>query len=384
MSWLNRIENIELEIKTGDGKTYKPLWLDASKEVNYNYESFDFIGKSGSYIERFKQSGNQYPIAFYFVGENNIELSIEFEKSAADPNPWTISHPIYNEIIVQPLSLKFDNKTNNVTIISGTVWETIKVKAPTAAVSLLSTIESLNSTLSAQISNNFVTELVPISGITTVAGDTVGQLDRSFKTLPVTLENIESYKDLVRKASGAAQNITSDAARYINSAINLINFPFQIEQNIIARINAMLESFNNLMTLSNAFFNQYHGASILSNTCLNSLLNTDQYSDRSEIVNVINSISTIYNQNIELFTDPDISLQLDKIINFTLGGLLFSAQNAKQLRTLTLSYPDNIVNLSAKYFGLGEQGISDFIKLNKLSIDEYLQLKIGREIIYYQ
>ncbi len=151
MSWLNRIENIELEIITGDGAIYNPLWQGAEKNVAYNVETFDFVNQPGSYVQRLEKNANQYPILLYFVGDNNIEEAAAFEKSSQNKNPWKVKHPYYDAITVQPISLKFDNKQHNVTIVTGTIIETIQLKAPISAPELVKKIESLNLILNENI-----------------------------------------------------------------------------------------------------------------------------------------------------------------------------------------------------------------------------------------
>jgi hypothetical protein len=335
-------------------------------------------------VQRLEKNANQYPILLYFVGDNNIEEAAAFEKSSQNKKPWKVKHPYYDEITVQPIALKFDNRQHNLTIITGTVIETIQLKAPISAPELVKTIESLNLLLNESITSVFINTPV-FSGITTVSGDTISKLDLAFKNLAVLLEQIETYLDYARQAKGAAENVISGATRYINRAIQLINYPYIIEQNIRAKINAMLEAFDNLLSVLgiNNDFIETHGAAILSNVCLISLSAPTEYKNRAEVISVINAIQTKYTANIDKFTNPDIALQLDKIINFTLGGLLNTAQNSKQVRTIYLTYPDNIVNLAVKYFGQGDDNLNLFIETNGININEFLTMPAGRQITYF-
>jgi hypothetical protein len=41
MSWIENIKN-DLQITTGDGKKYKPSWLNATKSIDYNISEFEF------------------------------------------------------------------------------------------------------------------------------------------------------------------------------------------------------------------------------------------------------------------------------------------------------------------------------------------------------
>ncbi len=44
MRWINKINNVELALITGDGKRHTPLWKNAKKNLNFNTEGFDFVG----------------------------------------------------------------------------------------------------------------------------------------------------------------------------------------------------------------------------------------------------------------------------------------------------------------------------------------------------
>ena len=132
MSWLEKIENVKLEIITGDGVSYFPLWKNAEREIEFNTEAFNFSGVSGSYVARKLDSGFKLPLLLWFSGEDNTENADTFMESAKDPRPWTVKHPYYNEILVQPLSLKQSNREHNITEITGTIWETLASKFPSS------------------------------------------------------------------------------------------------------------------------------------------------------------------------------------------------------------------------------------------------------------
>jgi len=67
----------------------------------------------------------EIPVDFYFVGENNIRDSEEFESWCMSEFPWLMTHPYYGSILCQVLQLKFNSTELNVTQITGTAVETI-------------------------------------------------------------------------------------------------------------------------------------------------------------------------------------------------------------------------------------------------------------------
>src|SRR5688500_16182415 len=113
MSWVEKIQR-ELIITTGDGKEYKPNWLNASKDVEYNVAQFNFPKIPGTLVAGGEPKGAQYSVEFYFQGEDHLDKFTAFEQSAKDKRPWTISHPFYGRLVVKPLALKFDHSKYNV------------------------------------------------------------------------------------------------------------------------------------------------------------------------------------------------------------------------------------------------------------------------------
>ena len=104
MSWIDKLAN-DLIITTGDGRPYYPLWKKPSKSIAFNYSEFTFPNLSGSLVDRGTPMGRRFPLEIYFVGENNIEDSSDFESSANDKRPWRIEHPYYGLIFVQPTEI---------------------------------------------------------------------------------------------------------------------------------------------------------------------------------------------------------------------------------------------------------------------------------------
>ena len=159
MSWVTRIRDIQLTIVTGDGVEYRPLWKEARKNINFNREAFDFIGIRGTYVERKEVQGTQYPILLYFTGEDCIDVANRFEQSTRDPRPWTIKHPFYDDLTVQPLNLEFDNTQYNVSKITGTLWETITQKYPDDIVNAEKEIISAKQISDITVENTFTDDI---------------------------------------------------------------------------------------------------------------------------------------------------------------------------------------------------------------------------------
>lgn len=402
MSWLDRINNTELLIVTGDGKEYRPLWIESKRNIKYNTTSYDFVGVKGTYVEKKEQSGNEHPILLYFQGDDCIEQANAFEISASDKRPWTFIHPFLDEQInVQPTSLEIDTTDYNVAKVSGTVIETILTKYPEDKVVPNKQISYLKSDNDAIIATTFENNIgTPSAADITTAGSTVSTVEGSYNLLVKESSDVAKLKDLARTASGAAQSIIQTPISYIQQTIALINFPFQLQENITSKIYRLLNSIDDLETLlfgadeiaeSNKIMYESLGGAILTSACENSLypISGLDYFTRSEVFKVINDINSYYEQYKQSLEDQgynqdsELALGIDNIINLTLSNLYDVAFNAKQERFIYIEKDDNIVILAHKYFGSGDDNLERFIKFNDITLSEYLDLKKGRRIAYF-
>ena len=114
MSWLDRV-NTKMIITTGDGKSFSPAWFDAEKSVKYNLSEFEFIDIKGALVDRREPKARRFNFSIVFQGSENVDEASLFEASANDRRAWKISHPLYNNIVVHPVSLKFNDKNYNAT-----------------------------------------------------------------------------------------------------------------------------------------------------------------------------------------------------------------------------------------------------------------------------
>lgn len=401
MTWLNRLNNVELEVITGDGKIFKPLWQNAQKEVKYNTEGFDFVNVPGTFVERKEQSGNQFPILFYFKGEDCIEDAAEFELSAADKRPWTIKHPFYDDLLVQPLNLSFDNSVYNISRITGTLWQTITTKFPEDEVLPDKLITNLKAENDLQVSTSFVTN-VPDPSINLIAPATaaVVNINKNYLNLPELEDDIKLLKDLTRTASGAAQNLLNDVDGFINSTIALINFPFQIVQDIQFKIEKIKDSINELLSIFDTskpeeqfLYEAIATTSLTTISQININPESSDYETRPEVVEAFELLNETYDSVLSDFDsiqesddfvqDSTLAQQLDVIVNFSLANLFEIAFESKQERSILLEKDDNVINLAHRFVGPGDNNLNTFINQNEITLDEHVNIKKGREIIWF-
>jgi len=384
MSWLEKIENVKLEIITGDGVSYFPLWKNAERELEFNTEAFNFSGVSGSYVARKLDSGFKLPLLLWFSGEDNTENADTFMESAKDPRPWTVKHPYYNEILVQPLSLKQSNREHNITEITGTIWETLASKFPVITSNPVKEIEDKKTALD---TNSLEASTVEIGtpSIETIqpAGlsiDVLGALYSAF-------DNAQELNNLIRTASGAALNLISDVGAYLQATQDLIDFPLSVENEAIFALTQIKKAITDLFFIIDLSYYDLQVSTLMSTACLVAI--KGNYETKSEVLQASELLSDSYDLIIQTFDDNsyvqnDVTAQsLYTIINTTIQQLFEVAFSAKQERTHVLEQDDNIINLAFRFLGSGDDNLEKFMSWNNISISEILSIKKDREIIYY-
>lgn len=397
MSWIDRIKQ-DLEITTGDGRVWKPLWKDAEKAIGFNTEGYEFIGIEGTYVERKLSKGNQIPIEFFFQGENCIEEYESFEISAKDPRPWTIIHPFYGQLLVQPISMQVDHKTLNQSRVQVTVWETIDVKYPVEKADINQLIVTTKTNLDNFINNSLAYELEDVTSSSISRFDeAIKKVGGIFDNLPMSQDEFSEFKNRLRLASGAVTNVLARADLFVQATISLINFPLILAENVKFIVDKLSDSINSLFDiLFNKEYKSYESFVTTAISCacqsISTLANSPE-NTRADLAILQSKLVAIYNTHIEridvppegseLLPDFEMSKQLDLIVNLTISQLYEIALNAKQERIIELMEDANLVVLAKQYYGGGDTGMENLLKNNSISLDDYLIVKKGKELIYY-
>ncbi len=397
MNWLQRVNNIQLKITTGDRKEHTPLWRNAIKNITFNTEGFDFINKDGSFVARKRRSGRRFPILLYFQGEDHLEQASRFEESANDPRPWRIEHPYYNLIFVQPLDLKFDNTEHNVTKVTGTVWETMDVKYPKSEeftqFALLKEKQELDKTIAEEGANDLKeidTEEIEDQK------NAINDIREGLQKYVQAIDEIQNLENEANKALSDTNNIVSDTFTALSSTQGLIN---SIVDNDLIKITDKIDAFK---TVINNLKNRLLGdgktsiseklyeaqiSTVLSAASYSAVL--ADYDNRDQVTATIGDVDDLYFDfvvnfdSLETDQNANIAKGLDNIIYSTLSNLYDVAYNARQTRRFVTDKQTNIIVLAHEFYGPGDEKLNEFISQNNITLEEHIQVKKGREIIYF-
>lgn len=423
MSWLDKI-NDHLTIKTGDGEIYIPYWNNASKENEYNISTFEFPEVDGSLVRRGRVMGRKFSLELYFQadgrkGIDHIEESKAFEKSASDPRPWTIEHPFYGTLLVQPISLKFDNSDLNVTKITGMVIETISTTDPLIKEDAVDLILDAKENTEETYDISFVNDIPDpkTSDINKLLGNIERIYNEGEKRVKDTVD-AQKYFNFFNTANALVAKATAGPLEAIRATRAMINAPFQFIDSVKNRVDMLVAQFNglrsditNLVKKNDIKIYENNGGIIVSTLVGASVFNQNNqlspeektnfsYPTRVEVVETIENILDTYNTYIEdldsfqsenytstdsYLPDADSLIKLSDLVAFTVANLFVIAASAKQERIIYLEDDTNLVMLAHRLYGLksDDSTLQQVIDENNIGGNELLQIKKGRKIVWY-
>lgn len=406
MSWIENIKN-DLQITTGDGKKYKPSWLNATKSIDYNISEFEFPKVNGTLVYRGTPKGTKYNLDIFFQGENHLETAKDFERSAVDSRYWKLSHPFYGNINVQPTSLSFDNTKYNITQISGTVIETILdeypkgVDVPTDIIG--SKVIATTEKLLTPYSNNVAPEQAQI---TALKNNNKNYYAIAQKYLTANVAN--DYFNAFKKADSAITLAVSSTSQMISLTTAVIQAPSRFEITTKQRFSILKEQFATLKTTveNNAtrafkFMFLTHGGAIISALCetastpldgdyLNANdtleINDSLLITYAEYLAFLDTLQTTNNATPDSFApDWNAIFDLNSLVDYTVSNLLNIALTGKKEVSIINEYDSNWILLAHRFYVLdiSDTNLSTFMAQNKATLNEMLIVRKNRKIIYY-
>lgn len=401
MTWEERVKNIPFKIITGDGKIYFPLYKGGEKEREYNTSSFEFINVYGTLVDRKKPQGAKYPLVFYFDGADNIDKADEFESSCEDPRQWEVTHPFYGVIKGQPISIKRDDNSLNITEITVPFWESISPDYSFSNFSVKDNTMDKHTTVKNSLADACV------QNVDFKPAD-ISKQSEDLNVIWLDLNNSadnNTYADLQNAFNSglkAIDKLLAEPLNAIQTVQNFLDLPATYERAIQGRV-AQYESIyrrlkQSIETVADKKYFEAMGGTILSLISVVSVTPiTGDYilvSDVENIFNKINSLYYDYRQTLDELSvstydinntyipDATAQTELNSLINFVISNLYVIAMEAKRERIVVTTKETNIILLVHRYLGLdaNDENIDTFKKMNNIYFNELFSIKKGREI----
>lgn len=389
MTWLDKIKE-DLTITCGDGNEYTPKYLNATKSKEYNLTAFSFIDVPGQLVDRKQPSARQYFLQLFFDGNENLENSQSFENSADDPRAWTLSHPYYGDLIVQPTSLSFNNSNHNVTEVTAEVIETITEDFPSADVSVEDQINADAQQANENLAEQF--DEADAQSIELLSENNTSAYANAVNDAPEA--NQTAYFNTFRDANTAINNATTDPLNAMRKAQNVLTAPVRFGNQVRGRVNLLKNQFYRLkntvkstLTLPQKLALQ---ASMGATITAMSQSAIGDYNSRSEALLVIDQIQDASHAYINALDEMRGNGYLPSAepVNLAISTAALAAANVltilndtRQEREIITEADSNLIVLAHRV-NMGDD-LEGFINLNEIGINEHLQIKQGRKIKYY-
>lgn len=404
MSWEDRLNNVKFTIVTGDGKRFTPLWVNGEESMEFNTKKYEFINQEKSLIDRKKVQSSNYPLTFYFQGDDNIEQAASFKNSAKDPRAWEVTHPFYGTIIGQPTSLGRIDDAYNVTKFVVNFWETLTDDYPNNRVSTKDVIQNKVSIVNTAGLVNYTKGASPTSADISTVKQNSNDIASKFNKLQ-TPETFTTYRNKLATTVRAADNIIAKPGDVIDNHQQLLLLPSTYDLPVLNRINAIYLAYLQIRTVITGrndkyFFESQAATAIaaIAQASVNPLeddyitreqvnINTDlllsTYNDYLEVVD--NAQVDRYDTENEWAPNPQVQEALYDLVTDTLSNLYQLAFGAKQERIVAVDYDSNLILLTHRYMGLDDEdkNMETFRTINNIKNDEVFNIKKGRKIKYF-
>lgn len=410
MSWIDKI-NSDFTIITGDNKSYKVYWMNATKMKEYFISEFTFPDLAGSKVDRGQPKGRRYNLEIYFQGENNIEDSKAFEDSADVLLPWTIQHPLYGNILVQPVSLSFDNSQMNVTKVTGQVIETISILNPITTVNPVDQVviqkEVLDESFAVSVSKN------PTSTDVTTLKNTNQRLYKTTVPIIQVPDEVQEYFNLFNVANSGINNAAQSPVVAMRLALAVISAPASFTVNAKTRVLSLNSQFDYLRSnikpkdpnatipVSTKQIYQAQAGTVISSMALAaSTPLPNNYVSMLDVFDIIELLLNVYNQFIldldsiqtanggspdSFIPDAKSLTDLNLLFNNVVSNLFLIGLSSKQQRSIVLDNDTNVVVLTHMLYGLDkfDNNITALMANNGWGLNQLIQIRKNTVVYYF-
>lgn len=408
----------DLIISTGDGKSFTPDWMSAtfsSRSKEFNIAQFVFKNVPGTLVDRGEPMSNVYDLEMYFQGTDTLDKAQEFWESSDDKNPWTINHPFYGSLYVQPINLSQDNAGWNVTKITGQIIDTFLPNGVQVNNQDNSGTIALAETAKKVMVSRFAdrTASMSVGALQNQTNGIEGVYPRVIGNIRAAQDEVNTYTNYFNQALSVIDTALYSTSEILTAGQNLICAPANFVLSVKARLSmyaSMLDVYGLQITSILAMLTptaqlkrlyESNAGSTVLGLCESTMLNiTDDYDYRPDILDIITSVVNGYNTyvaNLNLIQSPNNSTpdsyipDYDTVSNVKIVVVnvliqLHSYYNAaKTRRNMTLPEDTNVILLANQLYGMlpDDSTIKTLMANNNIGYSEILVLRKGRNIIYY-
>ena len=421
MSWADRLLEAALTSPSGTRLTFD--YENVRKTFEKKGTAFGFADADGTYVQGRGHTGQQFPLRVIFWGEDYDLKADAFDELLLEAGTMKLEHPKYGTVDVVPfgpITRRDDLKTAaNQAVIEVTFWETTSLLYPSSQDDPASSVLSAVSEYNDSIAEEFAATVSPETAIQTVTlrDQYLALLD----TAQEGLQGIADVQDDVRTQFNAiTDSINTGIDILIAEPLTLayqtalmIQAPARVLSGIEARLAAdkalgdsiisegSAAASSNPQAASTAFHikdlfaSTYVSAQVLSTVNNQFTTKTEALAAAQFVLARLDDVTVWRDDSfaaLAALSDTALVAQVDtgtsyqqlqEAVALCAGFLVEVSFTLKQERRIVLDRDRTFVDLCAELYGQTDEIYDFFITSNDLSGDEYLEIKRGREIVYY-
>lgn len=424
MTWEDRIREAACTSPSGNRHTFD--YEDVKKAMDKKTTGFNFPDAPGTYVQDLGPTGWRYPLRLIFWGADYDTAVTSFETDLLEIGIWKLEHPIYGTKNVVPfgtITRRDDLKTAaNQAIIDVIFWETIGLIYPTSqddpAAAVATSVDEYNVAIADELAEVLVldTEFKKVTFENTYNGLLDGAA--------AILQPIADVQDnVMRQFNNIKDSITRGIGILIDTPLTLALQTVQMTQaparaltSIQARLSGYKNLIESLITGDKAVVssggsggsgtavpgsqdfdsNEFHAKDLYVSTyvtgsvvsSINNQFTTkvEAITAAEEILSQMSDVTDWRDENFEALDQIDTGgsyQKLQETVALAAGFLVEISFDLKQERKVILDRDRTMIDVVAELYGAVDSELDFFIASNALSGDEHLELKKGREIVYY-
>lgn len=428
MSWIETITTGKIIIQFGNGETMEVDYKRPAIEHNFNAVAIEYFNIDGAEIQRGKEAHRAFPVEFYIQGADYLETTRLFFEYAKDTRSWIMSHPYFPEedINCQPVRLKEDYTSANVTVITGVLWESIaKTNANYAVNPKTGALESINSAAieAIRLADKFNASTSDAAFMSlNAAGSSATAKKGAFSDI-----DLGSINSDIAKLNATLNTIGTEPQRFMTQAAKVFRAPATFYSTIRRRVDVLKESFTDLTnsmrgaaTLSERMYYESAGALLTLAVGEASITNQneiaiqqgirnpdtgefvvtdDELITRTQVLDQVIEVNQVYqdylsqlmlmhsekdNKLDSYYPSADLFRATQDAMNKITANLYSIAARAKIERTYIVPEDTTVLELTNKLLGTyNSDEVRNFVESNSLVMNELILVPQGREVIYY-
>ena len=221
-------------------------------------------------------------------------------------------------------------------------------------------------------------------------------------------EEAQVYINYYNGAITQIDTIQTNLNAAIRNISDVVYYPSRFEASIKSKLEGFKESFAQLEQIfkepestNNKITYEFLGTSVITSAVSTIAVSEESdFNTSKDVLNVVEIITEMYNSFVVKLDEQQNSIignedayipnydslnKMNELVNFAIANLLDIATKSKQERSFYLEEDSNALLLTHRLYGLDEddENLVKFMNQNNIILNEIIQIKKGRKIVYF-